>query len=75
MALADLYETNEALILGVATPGLPPEDLEVSLGGDKLTVWGQAKPVGVGVEAKTRRHHLQEVPHGSFAPTFTPLWR
>ncbi len=29
------------------------------------------KPVGVGGEPKARRHYLQEVSHGSFAPTFT----
>ncbi len=71
VAPADLYEADEALEM--ATPGLTPEDLGVSLEGNKLTVWGQAKPVSVGGEAKTRRHHLQEIPHGSFAPTFTLL--
>jgi HSP20 family protein len=70
VAPADLYETDEALILEMAAPGLTPEDLEVSLAGNKLTVRGQVKPVGVDGEAKPRRYYLQEIPHGSFVRTF-----
>ncbi|GAB5603063.1 Hsp20/alpha crystallin family protein [Thermus sp. FJN-A] len=68
VAPADLYETDEALILEMAVPGLAPEDLEVSLEGNKLTVRGQVKPVE---EPKVRRYYLQEVPHGSFVRTFS----
>jgi HSP20 family protein len=68
VAPADLYETDEALILEMAVPGLAPEDLEVSLEGTKLTVRGQVKPVE---EPKVRRYYLQEIPHGSFLRTFT----
>ncbi|WP_028490669.1 Hsp20/alpha crystallin family protein [Thermus islandicus] len=68
VAPADLYETDEALILEMAVPGLAPEDLEVSLEGNKLTVRGQVKPVE---EAQVRRYYLQEIPHGSFVRTFS----
>lgn len=65
---ADLYETDEALILEMAVAGLAPEDLEVSLEGNKLTVRGQVKPAE---DARVRRYYLQEIPHGSFVRTFT----
>ncbi|MCS6868227.1 Hsp20/alpha crystallin family protein [Thermus sp.] len=68
VAPADLYETDEALVLEMAVPGLAPEDLEVSLEGQKLTVRGQVKPAE---EAKARRYYLQEIPHGSFVRSFT----
>ncbi|WP_243030883.1 Hsp20/alpha crystallin family protein [Thermus altitudinis] len=68
VAPADLYETDEALVLEMAVPGLAPEDLEVSLEGSKLTIRGQVKPAE---EAKVRRYYLQEIPHGSFVRTFT----
>lgn len=68
VAPADLYETDEALILEMAVPGLAPEDLEVSLEGTKLTVRGQVKPVE---EPKVRRYYLQEITHGSFLRSFT----
>jgi len=56
VAPADLYETDEALVLEMAVPGLAPEDLEVSLEGGKLTVRGQVKPAE---EVKVRRYYLQ----------------
>lgn len=68
VAPADLYETDEALILEMAVPGMNPEDLEVSLEGNKLTIRGQVKPVA---DERVRRYYLQEIPHGSFVRTFT----
>ncbi len=68
VAPADLYETDEALILEMAVAGLAPEDLEVSVEGNKLTIRGQVKPAE---DAKARRYYLQEIPHGSFVRTFT----
>ncbi|MGC8877368.1 Hsp20/alpha crystallin family protein [Thermus sp.] len=68
VAPADLYETDEALVLEMAIPGLAPEDLEVSLEGTKLTVRGQVKPQE---DVRVRRYYLQEIPHGSFVRTFT----
>lgn len=35
---ADLYETDEALLLLASLPGVKAEDLEVQLDGDRLTV-------------------------------------
>jgi len=75
VAPADLYEANEAPILEMAAPGLTPEDLEVSLEGDKLTVRGQVRPVGVGGEAKTRPATSRRSPTTpSCAPSPCP-WR
>ncbi|AFV75485.1 molecular chaperone (small heat shock protein) [Thermus oshimai JL-2] len=67
VAPADLYETDEALILEMAVPGLSPEDLEVSLEGNKLTVRGQVR---LSTDEKARRYYLQEMAHGSFVRTF-----
>ena len=59
---------DEALILEMAVPGMTPEDLEVSLEGNKLTIRGQVKPVA---DERVRRYYLQEMAHGSFVRTFT----
>ncbi len=67
VAPADLYETDEALVLEMAVPGLSPEDLEVSLEGNKLTVRGQVRPQEGAVP---RRYYLQELAHGAFVRTF-----
>jgi HSP20 family protein len=52
VAPADLYETDEVPILEIPALGLTPEDLEVSLEGDKLTARGQVNPAE---EVKARR--------------------
>ncbi|MGQ9753217.1 MAG: Hsp20/alpha crystallin family protein, partial [Thermaceae bacterium] len=68
VAPADLYETDEALVLEMAAPGLAPEELEVSLEGNKLTIRGQVK---LGEGGQVRRYHLQEIPQENFVRTFT----
>ncbi len=68
VAPVDLYETDDALELEMMVPGLSPEDLEISLEGNKLTVRGEVKPVA---DEKVRRYYLQEIPHGSFVRSFT----
>ncbi len=40
----DLYETDDAYVLTAPLPGLKPEDLEVTLQGNTLTVSGEVKP-------------------------------
>jgi HSP20 family protein len=62
----NLYETDEALVLEMAAAGLNPQDLEVSLEGNKLTIRGQAGTTPEGV----RRYYLQEIPQGSFIRSF-----
>ncbi len=68
VAPVDLYETDEALVLEMWVPGINPEDIEISLEGNKLTVRGEVKPVA---DEKVRRYYLQEIPHGSFVRSFT----
>ncbi|AEB10791.1 Hsp20/alpha crystallin family protein [Marinithermus hydrothermalis] len=67
-APADLYETDEALILEMAVPGINPDDIEVSIEGNKLMIRGEAGPAS---DASVRRYYLQELAHGSFARAFT----
>jgi len=68
VAPADLYETDDALVLEMWVPGLAPEDLEITIEGNTLTIRGEVKPVA---DEKVRRYYLQEIPHGSFVRSFT----
>ncbi|WP_293169582.1 Hsp20/alpha crystallin family protein [Oceanithermus sp.] len=68
VAPVDLYETDEALVLEMAVPGLSPEEIDISLEGNKLTVRGEHKPVE---DQGVRRYYLQEIPHGTFVRSFT----
>lgn len=58
----DLYETDDALVLEMAVPGLDPEDLDLSLEGRQLTLRGTVAES----EGEDRRYWLQGVPRGSF---------
>ena len=40
----DAYATDEAIVLVADVPGLKPEDLDVTLEGDTLTIRGEIKP-------------------------------
>lgn len=59
----DMYETDDHLVVKASVPGLKPEDIEVTLTGDLLTIKGEFKS-----EEKTeKRNYLrQERRYGSF---------
>lgn len=59
----DLYETDDQVVVKATVPGVKPEDLEVTITGDLLTIKGEFKS-----EEKTeKRSYLrQERRFGSF---------
>ncbi len=59
----DLYETDDALVVKATVPGVKPEEIEVTITGDLLTIKGEFKS-----EEKTeKRNYLrQERRFGSF---------
>ncbi len=59
----DMYETDDALVVKATVPGLKPEEIEVTVTGDLLTIKGEFKS-----EEKTeKRNYLrQERRFGSF---------
>ena len=42
-APVDVYETEQNVVLKAAVPGIRPEDLDVSITGDVLTIKGEFK--------------------------------
>lgn len=59
----DMYETDDHLVVKATVPGVKPEDIEVTVTGDLLTIKGEFKS-----EEKTeKRNYLrQERRYGSF---------
>ena len=39
----DMYETSEEVVVRTALPGVDPEDIDVSVVGDTLTIKGETK--------------------------------
>ena len=61
----DLYETDDALVLELAVPGIAVEDLDISLENRHLSISGKVAE-GEG----DRRYWLQSVPRGEFKRSF-----
>ncbi|HLV13443.1 MAG TPA: Hsp20/alpha crystallin family protein [Trueperaceae bacterium] len=64
----DLYETDDAVVLEMAVPGIAAEDLDLSIEGRQVTIRGRSAEV----EADEDRHYwLRGMPRGEFSRTVT----
>ena len=62
----DLYETDDSVVAKAALPGVDPEDVEISINDDLLTIKGETKH-----EEKEEREHFlrRELSYGAFGRT------
>ncbi len=60
----DMYETEKDVVVKASLPGMKPEDLQISVTGDVLTIQGELKSEQ---EVKRENYHLQEHRYGSFS--------
>ena len=60
----DVYETDDALVVKGALPGVRPEEVDISVTGDVLTIKGETKSEE---ETKDGNYHRRELRYGSFA--------
>ena len=61
----DLYETGDDYVVTATLPGLKPEDLELSVQGNVLTISGEVKPEEA--ESDQRSYHVRERGYGRFS--------
>ena len=59
----DVYETDDAIVVKSAIPGVKPEDLDISLTGDTLTIKGETKGEE---EVREETYIRRERRYGSF---------
>jgi HSP20 family protein len=62
----DVYETEDAVVVKSAIPGVKPEDIDISLTGDTLTIKGESK---FEKEVNEENYVRREMRYGSFART------
>ncbi len=62
----DVYSTDNDLVIKASVPGTDPQDVEITIEGDTLTIKGETKGVLENVD-----YHLQERRYGPFARTLT----
>ncbi len=67
-APVDVYETDNNVVLKAAVPGMKPEDLDVTITGEVLTIKGELKPE----ESSGKRNYIrQERQYGAFCRQLT----
>ena len=59
----DVYETATALVIKAALPGIAPEDVDIAIDGDTLTITGEFK---ADQEEGDRQYHRRELYVGTF---------
>jgi HSP20 family protein len=64
----DMYETEDELVVKATMPGAKPEDIEISVLGDVLTIKGEVK---VEKDVENKRYVFRERSHGKFSRTVT----
>jgi HSP20 family protein len=62
----DAYVNDDAIVLVADVPGLKPEELDVTLEGDTLTIRGEIKPA-----TEDRKYLLRERAFGKFERVLT----
>lgn len=66
----DLYQTNDAVVLKAALPGFKPDDVQISVTNDVLTLRGEYKQEN-GNEQGDVVYHVRERRYGSFERSLT----
>lgn len=62
----DVYETEDAVVVKSAIPGVKPEDIDITITGDTLTIKGETK---FEEEVKEENYVRREMRYGSFSRT------
>jgi len=64
----NLLQTDDDVIVKASIPGVKPEDINISISGDTLTLRGEVKE---DQEYKDANYHMREMRQGSFSRTMT----
>lgn len=68
MLAIDMYETDDEVVVKTAVPGVAPEDMDITITGDTLTIRGETKTE----EKEERRNYIRrERRYGSFSRSVT----
>ena len=59
----DVYQTDKDVVVKAAIPGVKPEEVDISITGDVLTIKGEHKEEK---ETKEKDYYLKERSYGSF---------
>lgn len=63
-AAADVYETDDEVVVQMAVPGIKPEDINIQISGDTVTVSGETRE---DKEDKRKNYYQRQLRYGSFS--------
>ncbi|MBN1431060.1 MAG: Hsp20/alpha crystallin family protein [Anaerolineae bacterium] len=62
----DMYETNDAVVVKAAIPGIKSEDINITISGELLTIQGETRQEE---ETKESTYYIREQQYGTFSRT------
>ncbi len=68
MPAVDMYQTDDDVVVKAVVPGMKPEDVQISVTGDLLTIKGEMKEE---TDNKEKAYHIREQRWGSFERSVT----
>jgi HSP20 family protein len=68
MPAIDMYQTDDEVVVKVAVPGFKPDDVQISVTGDLLTIRGETKEAE---DTKEKAYHMREHRYGAFERTIS----
>lgn len=67
----DVYATDADITVIAAIPGVEPDDLDLSINQNTVTIRGEVKNVASSEEAKKATWYVHELPYGKFQRSLT----
>jgi HSP20 family protein len=71
LAPVDVYQTDDAIIVKASMPGVKPDDIDISVTGDTLTIRGEVKGEMSNGNEDSRQYHVRERRYSRFARSLT----
>lgn len=71
LAPVDVYQTEDAIVIKASLPGVKPEDLDISVTGDTLTIRGEVKHEHEEPESNGKQYQIRERRYSRFSRSLT----
>jgi HSP20 family protein len=68
MPTIDMYQTDDEVVIKATIPGISPEDLDIQITGDTLTLQGEIKHEE---KVENAKYHIREHSYQSFSRSLT----
>ena len=71
IAPIDIYQTDDQIVIEASMPGVDPDDIDISITGDTLTLRGDVRHVKDVNGDSDRRYHVRERRYRRYARSIT----